>query len=110
MDSLSVTNPGTQTDVSGAAIPNLTITGRFDTTGGNSVTYSATGLPTGLAISSAGVVSGTPTTACACSVTVTATDSRRSTATASFTWTITNTVTVTNPGPTPTCRAAPSPP
>ncbi len=98
VDNLSVTNPGTQSNVSGSAISNLTITGSHDTTGGNSVTYSATGLPAGLSISSGGVVSGTPTTACACSVTVTATDSEALTATTSFTWNITNTVSVTNPG------------
>ncbi len=98
VDNLSVTNPGTQSSVSGSAISALTITGSHDTTGGNSVTYSASGLPAGLSISSGGVVSGTPTTACACSVTVTATDSEALTATASFTWNITNTVTVANPG------------
>jgi hypothetical protein len=75
VDNLSVTNPGTQSNLSGSAITNLTISAPHDTTGGNSVTFSATGLPAGLSISSAGVVSGTPTTACACSVTVTATDS-----------------------------------
>ncbi len=98
VDNLSVTNPGTQSNVSGSAISNLTITGSHDTTNGNSVTYSATGLPAGLSISSGGVVSGTPTTACACSVTVTATDSEALTATTSFTWNITNTVSVANPG------------
>ena len=51
VDVLSVTNPGTQTSVSGSAISNLTISSSYDTTGGNSVTYSATGLPAGLSIS-----------------------------------------------------------
>jgi hypothetical protein len=99
VDNLSVTNPGTQSNLSGSAITNLTISAPHDTTGGNSVTFSATGLPAGLSISSAGVVSGTPTTACACSVTVTATDSEALSESTSFTWNITNTVSVTNPGP-----------
>ena len=77
VDNLSVTNPGTQSNVSGSAITNLTISAPHDTTGGNGVTFAATGLPSGLSITrAAGSSAAPPTTACACSVTVTATDSQ----------------------------------
>ncbi len=99
VDSLSVTNPGTQSNVSGSAISNLTISAPHDTTGGNTVTFGASGLPSGLSINStSGVISGTPAAACACSVTVTATDSEALSQSTSFTWNVTNTVSVTNPG------------
>ncbi len=99
VDNLSVTNPGTQSNVSGSAISNLTVSAPHDTTGGNTVTFAATGLPSGLSINSTtGVISGTPTAACACSATVTATDSEALSQNASFTWNVTNTVSVTNPG------------
>ncbi len=99
VDNLSVTNPGTQTHVSGSAISTLTIAAPHDTTGGNSVTFGATGLPAGLSIASGtGAITGTPTAACACSVTVTATDSEGLSANTAFTWNITNTVTMANPG------------
>ena len=88
VDALSVTNPGTQSNVAGSGISGLTIAAAYDTTGGNSVTFSATGLPAGLSISSSGAITGTPTTACACSVTVTATDSQALTANTTFTWNI----------------------
>ena len=99
VDALSVTNPGTQSNTSGTAITNLTISAPHDTTGGNAVTFAATGLPAGLSINSgSGVIGGTPTTACSCSVTVTATDSEALSESTSFTWTVDNTVSVTNPG------------
>jgi len=65
--------------------------------------YSATGLPTGLAIDPAtGLISGTITEPCACAVTVTATETgplaTGAAGSAGFTWTAANTVTVTNPG------------
>ena len=56
--------------------------------GGASLTYTASGLPTGLSISSSGLISGTPTAAGTFSVTVTATDSTGASGSASFTWTI----------------------
>ena len=99
VDNLSVTNPGTQSNASGSAITTLTIAAPHDTTGGNSVTFSATGLPTGLSInSSSGAITGTPSAGGSFSPTITATDSEGLTAQASFTWNVTNTVSVTNPG------------
>jgi hypothetical protein len=95
---VSVANPGNQSDFSGPAIPALVITAS-DTRLGATITWSATGLPTGMSIApSTGTISGMPATTGAYAVTVTATDNAGFTGSASFTWTITSTVTVTNPG------------
>ena len=100
-NTVTVTNPGSQTGTVGTAA-SLQITAT-DSASGQTLTYSATGLPAGLSISSAtGLISGTPTTAGSNSVTVTAKDTTGASGSASFTWTINavtgNTVTVTNPG------------
>ncbi len=100
-NTVTVTNPGSQTGTVGTAA-SLQITAT-DSASGQTLTYSATGLPTGLSInSSTGLISGTPTTAGTYSVTVTAKDTTGATGSASFTWAINtatgNTVTVTNPG------------
>jgi hypothetical protein len=96
---VSVANPGNQSDFSGPAIPALLITATDSWTGAKVLTWSATGLPTGLSIAtSTGSISGMPTTTGVYAVTVTATDEAGFAGSASFTWTITSTVTVTNPG------------
>jgi subtilase family serine protease len=100
-NTVTVTNPGNQTGTVGTAA-SLQISAT-DSASGQTLTYSATGLPAGLSInSSTGLISGTPTTAGSNSVTVTAKDTTGATGSASFTWTINsatgNTVTVTNPG------------
>ena len=99
-NTVSVTNPGNQTGTVGTAV-SLQIQAS-DSASGQTLTYSATGLPAGLSInSSTGLISGTPTTAGTSSVTVTATDTTGASGSASFTWTINpapNTVSVTNPG------------
>ncbi|MFU8851541.1 ExeM/NucH family extracellular endonuclease [Micromonospora sp. SL1-18] len=78
---ITVTKPGTQNAVVGASIAPLTLSA----SGGTApYAWTATGLPAGLAISSAGVVSGTPTAAGTSSVTVTATDSTGASGSASF--------------------------
>jgi cellulase/cellobiase CelA1 len=61
-----------------------------DSASGQTLTYSATGLPAGLSISSStGLISGTPTATGNSSVTVTATDGTGASGSASFTWTVT---------------------
>ncbi|WP_329339530.1 M4 family metallopeptidase [Streptomyces sp. NBC_00663] len=83
---VTVTNPGSQTSTVGTAV-SLQISAA--STNGGTLTYAATGLPTGLSISSStGAVTGTPTTAGTYSSTVTVTDSTGATGTASFTWTV----------------------
>jgi serine protease len=84
-NTVTVTNPGSQTGTVGTAV-SLQISATDS--GGASLTYSASGLPAGLSISSSGLITGTPTTANTYSVTVTATDTTGATGSTSFTWTI----------------------
>jgi hypothetical protein len=96
---VSVANPGNQSDFSGPAIAALVITATDSWTGAKALAWSATGLPTGLSIApSTGAITGAPTTTGAYAVSVTATDEAGFAGSASFTWTITSTVTVANPG------------
>jgi serine protease len=99
-NTVTVTNPGSQSSTVGTAV-SLQVQAT-DSASGQTLTYSATGLPAGLSInSSTGLISGTPTTATTSSVTVTATDGTGAAGSASFSWTVTsngNTVTVTSPG------------
>ena len=85
-NTVTVTNPGGQTSTVGTAV-SLQIKGS-DSASGQTLTYSATGLPAGLSISSSGLISGTPTTAGSSSVTVTAKDTTGAAGSASFTWTV----------------------
>ncbi|MGH3396225.1 MAG: putative Ig domain-containing protein, partial [Streptosporangiaceae bacterium] len=85
-NTVTVTSPGSQAGTVGTAV-SLQIHGT-DSASGQTLTYSATGLPAGLSISSSGLISGTPTTAGTSSVTVTATDTTGAKGSASFTWTI----------------------
>ncbi|WP_460072283.1 M4 family metallopeptidase [Streptomyces sp. YKOK-I1] len=82
---VTVTNPGSQSTTVGTAV-SLQISA--SSTNSGTLTYAASGLPTGLSISSTGLISGTPTTAGSYSTTVTVTDSTGATGTASFTWTV----------------------
>jgi len=83
---VTVTNPGSQSSTVGTAV-SLGITA--SSTNSGTLTYAATGLPTGLSISSStGAITGTPTTAGTYSTTVTVTDSTGATGTAAFTWTV----------------------
>ncbi|MFC0106965.1 S8 family peptidase [Kibdelosporangium aridum] len=80
----SVSNPGNQTTTVGTAV-NL----QLSASGGTPpYTWSATGLPPGLAISSGGLISGTPSTAGTYSVTATAADTAGKAGSATFTWTV----------------------
>ncbi|MEV8038384.1 M4 family metallopeptidase [Streptomyces sp. NPDC086182] len=83
---VTVTNPGSQSSTVGTAV-SLQVSA--SSTNSGSLTYAASGLPTGLSISSStGAITGTPTTAGTYSTTVTVTDSTGATGTASFAWTV----------------------
>ena len=86
-NTVTVTNPGNQTSTVGTAV-SLQIHAS-DSASGQTLTYSASGLPAGLSInSSSGLISGTPTTAGTSNVTVTATDTTNASGSTSFTWTV----------------------
>ncbi|MER5527064.1 putative Ig domain-containing protein [Streptomyces sp. NPDC002677] len=85
-NTVTVTNPGSQSTVTGSSV-SLQISA--SDSAGATLTYSASGLPTGLSISSStGLISGTASTAGTYSATVTATDSTGASGSASFTWTV----------------------
>ena len=86
-NTVTVTNPGSQGTTEGTAV-SLQVNAT-DSASGQTLTYSASGLPAGLSISSStGLISGAPTTAGSSPVTVTATDTTGASGSASFTWTI----------------------
>jgi Putative Ig domain/PLD-like domain len=86
-NTVTVTKPGNQTGTVGTAA-SLQISAT-DSASGQTLTYTASGLPAGLSINaSTGLISGTPTTAATSTVTVTATDTTGASGSASFTWTI----------------------
>jgi hypothetical protein len=87
-NTVTVTSPGSQSTAVGTAV-SLQVHAS-DSASGQTLTYSATGLPAGLSISSSGLISGTPTTAGTSSVTVTARDTTGASGSASFTWTVTS--------------------
>ncbi|MEV6479210.1 putative Ig domain-containing protein [Streptomyces sp. NPDC051576] len=85
-NTVTVTNPGSQSTATGSSA-SLQISA--SDSAGATLTYSASGLPTGLSISSStGLISGTASTAGTYAVTVTATDSTGASGSASFTWTV----------------------
>ncbi|GAA2053304.1 hypothetical protein GCM10009839_71350 [Catenulispora yoronensis] len=88
-NTVTVTNPGNQSVAVNTAV-NLQITGH-DSDSSQTLTYTATGLPAGLSISSSGLISGTATTAGTSTVTVTAKDSTNASGNTSFTFTVTGT-------------------
>jgi hypothetical protein len=84
---VTVTNPGNQTSTVGSPV-SLQIQAS-DSATGQTLTYSASGLPAGLTInSSTGLITGTPTTAGSSNVTVAATDGTGASGSALFTWTV----------------------
>jgi subtilase family serine protease len=86
-NTVTVTNPGNQTSTVGSAV-SLQIKAS-DSASGQTLTYSASGLPAGLSInSSSGLISGTPTAAGSSSATVTAKDTTGASGSTSFSWTV----------------------
>jgi Putative Ig domain len=103
-NTVTVTSPGNQAGTVGTAVSlQLHAT---DSASGQTLTWSAAGLPAGLSVnSSSGLISGTPATAATSTVTVTATDTTGAHGSAAFTWTIstaggcaTHTQLLANPG------------
>ncbi|MFI9806063.1 putative Ig domain-containing protein [Streptomyces sp. NPDC052301] len=85
-NTVTVTNPGSQSTATGGSV-SLQI--QATDSAGAALTYSATGLPTGLSVnSSTGLISGTASTAGTYQVTVTAKDSSGASGATSFTWTV----------------------
>jgi hypothetical protein len=85
-NTVTVTNPGSQSGTVGTAA-SLQI--HATDSAGLALTYSATGLPTGLSINAtSGLISGTPSAAGTFTANVTAKDSTTASGSASFTWTI----------------------
>src|SRR5262245_22003959 len=86
-NTVTVNNPGNRSGTVGTST-SLQMTGT-DSQSGQTLTWSATGLPAGLSINATtGLISGTPTTANTYSPTVTATDTTGAHGSTSFTWTI----------------------
>jgi hypothetical protein len=86
-NAVTVTSPGNQAGTVGtAASVQVRAT---DSASGQTLTYSASGLPPGLSVnSSTGLISGTPTTTGTYGATVTAKDGTGASGSATFTWTI----------------------
>jgi prepilin-type N-terminal cleavage/methylation domain-containing protein len=90
---LSLQNPGNQADETSA-----TVTQPVVAAGGvQPYTWKATGLPPGLSIGSAGIITGVPKNAGPYAVTVTVTDAAGTSLSVGFTWTITVGPNVTAP-------------
>jgi Zn-dependent metalloprotease len=82
---VTVTNPGSKSGTVGTAISSFTLSA----SGGTApYTWTGTGLPPGISVSSSGTVSGTPTTAGTYNATVTATAASGGSGSATFTFTI----------------------
>ncbi len=95
-NTVSVTSPGNQAGTVGTAAS--VQVHASDSASGQTLSYSATGLPAGLTINaSTGLISGTPTTTASNTVTVTVKDTTGATGTANFAWNITG-------GGTSTCH------
>ncbi|HUN33992.1 MAG TPA: PHB depolymerase family esterase [Trebonia sp.] len=86
-NTVTVTSPGSQSSTAGTATS--VQVHASDSASGQTLAYSASGLPPGESISSSsGLISGTPTTAGTYSVTVTATDGTGASGSATFSWTV----------------------
>jgi len=101
---ITVTPPANQTSTLNSPITGTPTATASDSGSGQTLAFSASGLPAGLVIDpTTGIISGTPTAAIYnATVTITATDTTGASGTASFGWTVNNpggnTVSVANPG------------
>ncbi len=86
-NAVTVASPGRRVSHAGRKITPVRMSGT-DTLAGQRLSYSAAGLPAGLKISKAGVISGTPARLQHATVTVTATDNTGASGTATFAWDI----------------------
>jgi GH25 family lysozyme M1 (1,4-beta-N-acetylmuramidase) len=99
--------PSTQQTLAGSAVSAQVRS--FNALAGQSVTYSATGLPAGLSMTAGGLISGTASTPGAYAVTITpAGSSAVLPASESFTWYVHGTVAVTSPGNQNTVAGSPA--
>jgi hypothetical protein len=87
-DVITVASPGDQTSSIAAGPVSLQVTAT-DSATGEVPSFAAAGLPSGLSIDAAGLITGTPTVTGVSAVVVTATDSTGAVGTASFGWTVT---------------------
>jgi len=83
---VTLTNPGAQEGLVGTAVS--VPVSASDSTSGQTLSFTATGLPAGTSISSAGTITGTPTTAGTSTVTVTAKDGNGALSSGTFVWTV----------------------
>ncbi len=83
---VALTSPGPQEGLAGTSV-SVPVKGT-DSTSGQTLAFTAAGLPAGTSISNAGTISGKPTTAGTSTVTVTAKDGHGAFAATSFTWTV----------------------
>ena len=91
---ITVSNPGSRSSAEGAPVSVAVTASGPDQTAGFAPSFSATGLPPGLSISSSsGRITGSPTSSGTFKVTVIAADALGGSGTASFTWTVTPEVT-----------------
>ena len=85
-NTVTVANPGGMSSIVGTSAP-LTVTGH-DSASGQTLTYSAAGLPAGLSVNaSTGQITGSASAAGTSTVTVTATDGTGASGSTSFVWT-----------------------
>ncbi len=102
-NTVTVTNPGSQSSTVGTAVSKQIQAS--DSASGQTLTFSATGLPAGLSISSSGLITGTPTTAATSTATVTARDTTGASGSASFSWVVAGCTSTSAP---PTVRTSTS--
>jgi beta-glucosidase len=83
---VTITSPGPREGLVGTAVS--VPVSASDSNSGQTLTFTATGLPAGTSISGSGTISGTPTTAGTSTVTVTAQDGTGAQASTTFAWTV----------------------